>query len=54
MRANKVGDILTAEKVKDRGKEIIFNGALFFRGREEVKLPEVKKILLSQYGVEEL
>ena len=54
MRANQVGDILTAEKVKDKGQELIFNGSLFFRGREEVKLPEVKKILLSQYGVEEL
>ena len=54
MRASQVGDILTAEKVKDKGQELIFNGSLFFRGREEVKLPEVKKILLSQYGVEEL
>ena len=51
MRANQVGEIVTAEKVKDKGEELIYNGALFFRGREEVKLPEVKKILLSQYGV---
>ena len=55
MRLQKVGEILTAENIKDKnGNVLLFNGGRIFPEgslKDEANLPEVKKILLSQYGV---
>jgi hypothetical protein len=57
MRLQKVGEILTAEKIKDKnGKQLLFNGGRIFPEgtlKDEVNLPEVKKRILLHYGMED-
>ena len=57
MRLQKVGEIITAEKIKDKkGNVLLFNGGRIFPEgslKEEVELPEVKKLIYSHYGLKD-
>jgi hypothetical protein len=57
MRLQKVGEIITAEKIKDKkGNVLLFNGGRIFPEgslKDEVELPEVKKLIYSHYGLKD-
>ena len=57
MRLQKVGEIITAEKIEDKkGNVLLFNGGRIFPEgslKEEVELPEVKKLIYSHYGLKD-
>jgi hypothetical protein len=54
MRLQKVGEMLTAERIKDKnGKLLLFNGGRIFPEgtlKDDVNLPDVKKRILLHYG----
>jgi hypothetical protein len=57
MRLQKVGEIITAEKIKDKnGNLLLFNGGRIFPEgslKDEVELPAVKKLIYSHYGLKD-
>ena len=56
MKVKQIGDIITAEKIKDNGRSLIYDeerGRVFRKGQkgQQINLAELKPIVLSHYGL---
>ena len=56
MKVKQIGDIITAEKIKDNGKSLIYDeerGRVFRKGQkgQQINLTDLRPIVLSHYGL---